>query len=346
MSSLDPLARKLADIFVETFARIEGGVTEPWLRPSGPQQNLSGAAYGGTNMLVLGLMSSLRGHSLPVWVTFGQALAKGFHVRKGEKSVPVVFYDRWIREKETGKRTDYTEQEWLGMPQPEKDRYERACVLKWYSVFNLGQTDFEEVHPQECARLREAVGGGVRQDASQPELDSLLERDGWLCPVVSAEGELPVYDMVRDVIRIPSKESFTDGVRWYGSLLREMAASTGSEERLDRGIWDGALDSVARERLVCELASATASAALGLESYLGDDSMRYLKSWSLAIDQDPMVIYQAVNDAVKASNLIGEVVGIRQRKGYDLASVLKDVDDERKRRTEEYKTGPGRGRRR
>ena len=155
----------MAEIFVESFDRITGESSDPWLRPCGPQQNFGGTVYSGSNRLVLGLLSSLRGYDLPVWVTFGQAHSKGFHVRKGERSAPVVFYDRWIREKATGRRTDLTEEQWRLLPSAERDLYERACVLKWHSVFNICQTDFAERFPQEHSALVGAVGGGVRSVA-------------------------------------------------------------------------------------------------------------------------------------------------------------------------------------
>lgn len=333
MSSLDPLSGRLAEIFVESFDRITGESSDPWLRPCGPQQNFGGTVYSGSNRLVLGLLSSLRGYDLPVWVTFGQAHSKGFHVRKGERSAPVVFYDRWIREKATGRRTDFTEEQWRLLPSAERDLYERACVLKWHSVFNICQTDFAERFPQEHSALVGAVGGGVRSGEAHPLVDSLVDEGRWLCPVEIADGSSPSYDQIADVVRMPPSESYADRVRWYCDLFRGMAGSTGSEERFDREIWSGDLDVVARERLVCELAAATSAVAFGMNSYLSDDSMRYLKSWSLAISSDPKVIYQAVNDAAKASNLIVECSGLVQSKGYDLSSVLSDVESERQRRS-------------
>src|SRR6267142_2324282 len=65
----------------------------PWRRPwkvaGHPRNFISTKPYRGINVLLL----ATQGYSSPYWLTYKQAAERGAHVRKGEKSTPIVFWN-------------------------------------------------------------------------------------------------------------------------------------------------------------------------------------------------------------------------------------------------------------
>ena len=63
--------------------------TVPWQKPwLGVQNIVSRKPYRGINALLLGSTD----YQFPFWISFRQALDLGGHVKKGEKSTPVIYY--------------------------------------------------------------------------------------------------------------------------------------------------------------------------------------------------------------------------------------------------------------
>ena len=64
-------------------------MTVPWQKPWFSVQNIvSRKPYRGINALLLGSTD----YQSPFWISFKQALDLGGHVKKGEKSTPVIYY--------------------------------------------------------------------------------------------------------------------------------------------------------------------------------------------------------------------------------------------------------------
>ena len=98
------------DIYTGVTARIiaelEAG-TAPWVRPwSGsadpiPRNALSQRPYRGINTVLLDMEARCRGFTSNRWLTFRQAQHVGGHVRKGEHSSMIVYYELKPVEDET-----------------------------------------------------------------------------------------------------------------------------------------------------------------------------------------------------------------------------------------------------
>jgi antirestriction protein ArdC len=80
------------------IAELEAG-TVPWIRPWAggddpfPRNALSQRPYRGINTIVLGLEALCRGYATHQWLTFRQALQLGGHIRKGERSSTIIYYE-------------------------------------------------------------------------------------------------------------------------------------------------------------------------------------------------------------------------------------------------------------
>jgi antirestriction protein ArdC len=332
MTPSEAIASKYARIFSELFDRISGDWTAPWSAGGPfPQQNMEGDPYRGTNALLTSVTATARGFALPVWLTFPRASELGLHVRDGERSIPVVKYDFWYRERESGRRVPgLSEEQFALLPKERQDELERRCTMHWSTVFNLSQTDFREAFPVQYGELLDILGTREPRKESLEVLDRMVANDGWLCPVCTADVPEPAYLERFDRIDVPPKERFPDESRYYVTLLHEMIHSTGSEERLDRsGLSSALLGERAREELVAELGAATLGTLAGLEPTIRKDNLQYLKAWSSAISRSPEIIYMAVSDASRAADLASRHLGLEQAKGFDLGRILNDIDRER-----------------
>ena len=128
---------------------------------------------------------------------------------------------------------------------------------------------------------------------------------------------------------MPPKFRFNDDRAFYSSLLREMARSTGSEMRLDRGIWSDLKGDIAMEALVSELSAASMGALLGLGVTMDAGSERFLKSWVESIDSSPQIIYDAVRESARATDCLGKVLGLDMVKGVDITQIMARQDAEK-----------------
>ena len=121
------------DVYQEVTDRIlemlDAG-TVPWHNPirgaggEWPKNLASGKPYRGVNVFLLAMTALARGYDSPWWTTFRQAREKGGQVRKGEKSTPVIFWKKLLKDEE----------------EPERDADGKPArppfVLRYYHVFN------------------------------------------------------------------------------------------------------------------------------------------------------------------------------------------------------------------
>ena len=81
------MKRDIYEAITERFIEQLKRGTVPWQKPWLAVQNIvSRKPYRGINALLLGSTD----YQSPFWISFKQALDLGGHVRKGEKSTPVI----------------------------------------------------------------------------------------------------------------------------------------------------------------------------------------------------------------------------------------------------------------
>ena len=92
---------------------------KPWVSQDARPQNLiSRKPYRGVNTFLLHMM----GYAQPFFLTMKQVNGLGGHVRKGEKSMPVIF--------------------WKFVDADKKDPASKSyAILRYYHVFNVAQCD-------------------------------------------------------------------------------------------------------------------------------------------------------------------------------------------------------------
>ena len=205
--------------FVEQLKR----GTVPWQKPwFGVQNIVSRKPYRGINALLLGSTD----YQSPFWISFRQALDLGGHVKKGEKSTPVIYYKILEKRDEAG-----------NVIMREDGRPARIPFVRWANVFNLDQTEGIQ-----------APAITASQSVSQPhEKAAAIVENARLCPIHHA-GFAACYSPKDDVIRIPAPSTFHSQEDYYHTLYHELIHASGPFLPSEPGgchaageIWFGAL---------------------------------------------------------------------------------------------------------
>lgn len=327
----DPIDVKsqVAKTLIEAMERGDTPWQKPWkaqcLCPKNPT---TGNGYRGINRVLL----SLSGRSSNLWLTYQQAAANGWNVRKGEKGtmiVKVVEFDREDRGSRggpdaggsgsaagsggSGRNRNQGNRgrdqgggggrggQSDGGPKEQGDQDRKAFALRRYFVFNAEQI---EGMPQPEAEATSDKPFDVAEKA-EAVIQAMKERTGLL---VIHGGDKAFYSPKLDEVRVPAKRTFRSEYDYFSTIFHEFSHSTLHEKRLNRtnAIGQKWGDSAyALEELRAEIASAILSDSTGLSARCSPESMKahvenhsaYLRSWIKAIERDPMAVFSAAKDA-------------------------------------------------
>jgi antirestriction protein ArdC len=259
--------------------QLESG-TIPWRKPWNtlglPTNAISGKAYQGINLLLLGFQS----FPTPYWVTFKQAKSLGGSVRKGEKSSVVTF--------------------WKLLETVEDGQKKKMPILRYYRVFNVAQCDGiklpSHAQPVESTDIIPLAAA-----------DAIVE--GWSdCPSIAHGGAQAYYRPSTDAIQMPPQADFISSGSYYSTLFHEMTHSTGHSARLNRGLDSnpqpfGSAD-YSKEELVAEFGAAFLCAHAGIDQSQIQNHAAYIQGWVRKLKEQPKLLIQASGQATKAAKFI------------------------------------------
>lgn len=261
--------------------------TVPWRHPiistgGGWPKNLeSNRSYRGVNVFLLAMTAWAKGYGSSYWLTFKQAVEKGAHVRKGEKSSMVVFWKQYeATDKDTGEK-------------------KKVPVLRYYNVFNAEQCE------------------GITPPDAPPEPETpftpVVEAEKIVAgyaggPKIEHGGNAAFYRPSEDLVRLPHADRFLSGEFYYATTFHELAHSTGHEKRLNRGFDKnpapfGSTD-YSREELVAEMGSAFLCAAAGISPATIEQSAAYIDGWRKRLKDDRKLVIMAAGAGQRASDWI------------------------------------------
>lgn len=267
--------------------------TAPWQKPwqPGPPGAIfpinasTGKRYRGIN--ALHLMSEGRGDVR--WMTYKQAEAAGYQVRRGEKGTPIRYW------KFTEEQTRLDDQgnpilDDQGKPLKDLIQLERPRGFS-ATVFNAEQID--GMPPLE----QKPVSWNAIDRA-----EAILMGSG----VVIHHGvqDRAFYRVSTDSIHLPMRSQFDGAERYYATALHEVAHSTGHVSRLDRDLSHPfGSEGYAREELRAEIASLLLGDELGIGHDPGQHAA-YVASWIKVLEDDPLEIFRAAAAAEKIQDFV------------------------------------------
>lgn len=303
--TIETIAPRLTELMIRKIETLTDDWHKPWVAgTSGLPRNLRGTPYRAGNILLLAMLTELEKYRTPIFMTFKQAKENGLNILSGQSAFPIYFWKMHIRHKETHKQIDM--EVYRQLSTTEKLQYDLRPILRYYTVFNIDQTDMAEKDPARYAELTKETTTVDRSDGfTCMGIDALLEPEGWHCPIELEYGDKASYNRIFDKIVCPLKRQFPSGVDFYDTLLHEIAHSTGHPIRLNRPphliFGDSAY---AREELVAELTSALCGAILGLSVAPRAENAAYLKSWLSQLKEEPTYLFDILVDVNKAARMI------------------------------------------
>jgi antirestriction protein ArdC len=272
------------------IAELERGVA-PWVKPwaSGetialPYNATSQRPYSGVNVLLLWSEAMSKGYRSPAWLTFKQANALGGRVRKGEKAAHIVYASTFTRTEtnpKTGKEVD-----------------QAIPFLKWYTVFNVEQTEGLPAHV-------------CRTQAPRPFDEAIAHVDGFLDRIgadVRHGWTIACYYPTQDFVALPHPEDFESAGHYYATSLHEHTHWTAHASRLNRDLSGRfGTEAYAAEELVAELGAAYLCAALEIPGRLRH--AEYIGHWLRVLRNDKRAIFSAAARATEAANYLRTLAG-------------------------------------
>ena len=320
-SAEDKALDRFTELMIDKIKSINHDWEKPWFTEGALvwPRNLHGRRYNGGNALMLMLHAEKEGYRLPVWCTFnsiqrdlnpqqkGSEEREAVHVLKGEKSFPVFLTTFTVIDKDTKERIPW--EDYKKLSNDEKKQYNVYPKNQVFNVFNVAQTNLQQVRPELYAKLEEQCVVKLPEQKGEvfsfPVIDAMIDNNAWVCPIRPGHQERAYYSVSKDHIVVPTKEQFVDGESFYGTLLHEMTHSTGASSRLGRlKACTFGDDNYAREELVAELGSALICQQNGVQKHVKGDSAAYLKSWLKELEESPDFIRTVMSDVKKATAVI------------------------------------------
>jgi antirestriction protein ArdC len=262
--------------------QLESGVA-PWHKPwtcQTPANLLTQKEYRGLNVFTL----ASQGFPSRFWLTYNQATKLGGRIRKGEKSSPVIFWN-------IGDEQETTAQDGAKATS-------RSFLLRYYSVFNLSQTEGID------------IPASILQETRTNDPIETCEQIVTNMPVPPAfeQSDKAWYSPTNDVVGMPARGLFHSSEEYYATEFHELAHSTGHAKRLHRENFDNPVsfgsESYSREELIAEMTSAMLCGIAGIEQRILENSAAYLKTWIARLKSDSRLLVSAASQAQKAADFI------------------------------------------
>jgi antirestriction protein ArdC len=250
------------------------------------------AEYTGRNAIVAQLASIVRDYSSLVWLTFPafQRIRKinpEVRMKAGSKAIPIF---RWVKI-----------MEWEDKEQT-IPKLDKKGDQKWHwtgMVFQVFNGDcFENLVVKETKAPVEVNPQPYEsEDLANKILDSYPD-----APRVYYDAHNKAYyDIVTDTVHLQKIATFHSLPEFVSTLAHELGHSTGANHRLKRDLTRAAYD---YDELVAELTACLVCSHLGIIMDTIENSTAYINHWSHNLETHMDMFWDAMEDAVKSSNLI------------------------------------------
>lgn len=252
----------------------------------------SNLEYKGYNQLLLMYIAQKKGYQKNQWMTFNQASAKDFKIKKGAKSVPIeyfTFYDK--KNKKIITCTEYQQ----ALIEGRKE--EVRVINKYYNVFNVQDIEGVEI-PQEEENVKNDISM-IENYIKHSEIE------------LKFVGNQPCYIPALHEIQMPPRKQFKNDDEYYSTLLHELSHST--KKHIKREIPKGVntdKEKYAFEELVAEISSVLLCCEFGIQLSSIQNNKAYVQSWIQKLNEDKeKYLMKAIKNANSVTKYIMENIG-------------------------------------
>jgi len=341
---LEAMEKRLKIVEVVNVLRHLHGVPEreqpeafwkkPWNAGLLPRNAERGNQYRGGNLFALSLLGST-----PFWLTYKQATEHGGVVETGEHGTPILFTQFKEYEKKDGsKYTSFFRRYYLVFNVSQCRAATADDVAKWrkHAAEGFGRVKNTAVRALEAAKAKDSESDEKvaermakkwarfakkleKQQAEATKLRADVEpiaraqaiHDGYENgPKVTHKGERAFYRPSSDSITLPKPEKFETQEAYHATRFHEEVHSSGHKSRLNRETLEktGSFGDheYSKEELVAEFGAAMLCSEAGIET-TRDNSVEYLMNWLGKLRNDPVMLYDAAQQAQRA---VDHVLGI------------------------------------
>lgn len=243
----------------------------------GPARNyVSKKPYRGINALILNNTE----YEYPLFVTFLQVKELGGYIKKGSKSIEVIY--------------------WKTLEFENDEKIKRIPFLRYYNVFNVDCVEGLKLKLP-TSYVNDPIGSC-----------EMIINDMPSKPVIEHGGDEPYYSWREDRVKVPYRENFILSDEYYSTLFHELAHSTGHETRLNREecikpTVYGSRD-YCKEELVAEIATSFLCGEAGISNNTLNNSAAYIQFWlerlTHLLREDDKAFVRASAQAQKATDFI------------------------------------------
>lgn len=263
----------------------------PWRKPWTSGTLSSNVAYNRITKKPYSILNQMLLGKPGEYATYKQWTSLGGHVRKGEKSSFVVYWNM----------LDVEEKDDNGELQKKQIPF-----LRYYNVFHISQVD--DVSPLEEEVVQLDVNEFDLLTSAEEVLEAYVDREH-LRFVESETSSEAYYSPIKDKVVVPCRSRHISINEFYSTAFHELVHSTGHHSRLGRLVdcRDAAFasDEYSKEELIAEIGSATLLNFLGVEtSETFKNSSGYIQGWLAALKSDTKLIVSASGKAAKAVDFI------------------------------------------
>ena len=245
--------------------------------------------YNGINKLILGMLGSMK-YPDPRYITAFNAKELGGYVKKGEKSMVVVFTKKQLR-KNVANVESLTEEE--------KDK-QSYFLYRYFRVFNVEQCGNLNLKPIEKDT---PVHTFTPLEQAEKVISGMPNRP----EIYYNGGNRNFYRPKPDTIHLVKPDQFHTTEEFYSTIFHEMGHSTGHKSRLNiegiTGFDHFGSDKYSKEELRAEFTASILCSHVGIENTI-DNSEAYLRSWMGALNKDKTMLTKAAASADRAANYI------------------------------------------
>ena len=262
----------------------------PWRKPWTSSTLSSNVAYNRITKKPYSILNQMLLGKPGEYATYKQWTSLGGHVRKGEKSSFVVYWNM----------LDVEEKDDNGELQKKQIPF-----LRYYNVFHISQVD--DVSPLEEAIVQSDVNEFDLLTSAEEVLEAYVDRED--LRFVESETSEAYYSPTIDTVVVPCRSRHISINEFYSTAFHELVHSTGHPSRLGRlvecRVAAFASDEYSKEELIAEIGSATLLNFLGVEtSETFKNSSGYIQGWLAALKSDVKLIVSASGKAAKAVDFI------------------------------------------